>query len=63
MERYYHDQIKGYQTEIVPISNMGRAASLRCTAKHIWPMQIQNGCMKITTKVRPRITIENMIHE
>ena len=63
MKSYYRDQFKEYQTEIVPISKLGGAVRLQCIARHIWPMQVQNNCVKITTKVRHKFNMEDKIDE
>ena len=62
MKRYYYDTIdtiKDHQIEIVPISNLGGANSLQRITRHIWPLQIQNNCTKITAKVKHRFTMED----
>ena len=63
MKSYYHDQLKEYQTEIVPISKLGGAAPLQCIARHIWPMQVQNNCTKITAKVKHKFNMEDKIDD
>lgn len=61
MKRYYYDTIKDHQVEIVPISNLGGADPLQRITRHIWPLQIQNNCTKITAKVKHRFTMEDNV--